>query len=567
MRLVLCLLLLMTGTVAANAQPKGQQFVAVSFHDIVDRGEEVQEDAVTGSVLAQFFDWMKATGWTAISLDDLEAARRGARPLPDKAILISFDDGYRSLYTRVFPLLKVYRYPAVAAVVGKWLEGGSDSKVRYGDELVPRTRFVSWAEAREMQSSGLVEFASHSYDLHRTVQMNPQGNVVGAAKVWRYDDTTDRYESEAEYGARIRADLQRARVQMATQLGRVPRALVWPYGRFTGPGLEIAKSLGFTFVFTLEQSPASTADLYSIHRLYPHAGVNIGTLVSGLRFEPSRPGIRRIACVTLDELAAAAPGAAQDEVLGRMIEGLRALGANTVVIDAHAALPSPSAPLGDVFFPTEVRPLRADVLARASRQIGTRVEVDTFLRLPLGAAFDAVGEAGVLQLFADMKRMTVSDGVAIDLQLPPGSTVAPEIRTDIRARRAALDLARFDARTRLGLKAVRVAAAIDPRQFLMVFMGTPMGPPDWVDVGVLPPTEDVAQTVSLAARLRSEGWFRSDASSRVALSLPPTRQIEAIRIGQRQGATAFALCPQMPALPPSPALSAAFSAATYPYRP
>jgi biofilm PGA synthesis lipoprotein PgaB len=166
MRLALCLLLLMASTVAVNAQPRGQRFVAVSFHDIIDQGEEAQEDAVSGNVLAQFFDWMKATGWTAVTLDDLAAAQSGARPLPAKAIVLTFDDGYRSLYTRVFPLLKAYRYPAVAAVVGKWMEGGPGTKVQYGDELVPRSKFISWAEAREMQASGLVEFASHSYDMH-----------------------------------------------------------------------------------------------------------------------------------------------------------------------------------------------------------------------------------------------------------------------------------------------------------------------------------------------------------------------------------------------------------------
>ena len=45
------------------------------------------------------------------------------RPLPDKAILITFDDGYKSLYTRVFPLLKVYRYPDRGGA-GRHLDGG-----------------------------------------------------------------------------------------------------------------------------------------------------------------------------------------------------------------------------------------------------------------------------------------------------------------------------------------------------------------------------------------------------------------------------------------------------------
>ena len=107
----------------ARSQPAGQRFVAIAFHDVVDKRDQLETDSVTSTSLAQFFDWLKGTGWTAISLDDVAAAARGVRRLPDKAILISFDDGYASLYTRVFPLLQVYRFPIVAALVGSWMEG------------------------------------------------------------------------------------------------------------------------------------------------------------------------------------------------------------------------------------------------------------------------------------------------------------------------------------------------------------------------------------------------------------------------------------------------------------
>src|SRR4051812_8755525 len=148
-------------------------------------------DAVTTRSLAQFFDWLKGSGWTAVSLDDLAAAGRGTRPLPAKAILVTFDDGYRSLYTRVFPLLKVYRFPIVAALSGDWMEGEAGGTVDFGgDRRVPRSNFISWAEAREMQASGLVEFGSHSYRLHRGMQANPQGSSTPAAVTWRYDPAT-----------------------------------------------------------------------------------------------------------------------------------------------------------------------------------------------------------------------------------------------------------------------------------------------------------------------------------------------------------------------------------------
>jgi peptidoglycan/xylan/chitin deacetylase (PgdA/CDA1 family) len=551
-----------------KAQPTGQRFVSIAFHDVADRADELDTDGVTTRTLAEFFDWLKGSGWTAVSLDDLAAAARGTRPLPDKAILLTFDDGYRSLYTRVFPLLQVYRFPVVAALVGSWMEGRPDGTVLYGDRVVPRSHFLSWSEAREMQASGLVEFASHSYDLHRGVLANPQGNLIPAAITLRYDPATGRYETDEQYRNRIRADLQRSRQQIASQLGRSPRAIVWPFGRYSGPALAEAKAVGFTFGLTLEPEPAYTSDLYAVHRYFPSLNPNLGDLARNLRFDPDYPATRRVACLTLDALAATAPtpGAAQDAALGAIIEGVRALGANMVILDAHAGPLQPGAPLGAVYFPNARLPMRADLLSRVTWQLRTRGGADVFLHLPLDAAAAAVGDANVSSLFADMARHVAADGLLIDATVV-GRQVLADRPADIRARRAAIDAAALDAPARRALLAYRGAAAIDPRLRLMLH--SPAGPADWADMALVGPQIDAPATTAVTQRLRSEGWLRPDVAGRIALSLPADQrhQVEAIRQSQRLGASAFALCPQPPTLPPSPALASTFSSATYPYRP
>ena len=564
MRLLLCLLLLFAG--AAQAQPTGQRFVSIAFHDVVDQVDQLDPDAVTSRGLAQFFDWLKGSGWTAISLDDVAAAARGARTLPDKAILISFDDGYKSLYTRVFPLAKVYRFPIVAALVGSWMEGRPDGTVLYGDRVVPRSNFITWEEAREMQASGLVEMASHSYNLHRGVLANPQGNNIPAAITWKYDPATGRYEDDAQHKARIRADLEQSRRGMAANLGRAPRTIVWPFGRYSRPALEVAKSVGFTFALTLEPEPAYTSDLYTIHRYFPTRNPSLGDIARNLRFDPADPATRRIACVSLDGLAAVGLGAAQDEALGKMIEKLRALGANMVVIDAQAGPVTGGRPLTEVYFPNKLLLMRADLLSRVVWQLRTRGGAEAFVRLPLGAAAAAVGEAAVPQLYADMMRQSAPDGIVLEAPALETRIVAdrPE---NIRTRRATLDPSVFDPRTRLALSAYRGAASIDPRQRLILELPAAAGPPDWADMALLPPSSDVSGMAALAGRFRSQGWLRPEVAGRVAFTLPPdpSLQVEALRRAQRQGVSAFALCPQGPVTPP--ALSSAFSAATYPYKP
>ena len=570
MRALLAFLLLVAVAVTAHAQPPGQRFVSISFHDVEDRASDLDSDGVTSRRLVQFFDWLKGSGWTAVSLDDLAAAAHGQRPLPDKAILITFDDGYKSLYTRVFPLLKIYHYPIVAALVGIWMEGKDGDTVSYGGVTrVPRSNFISWAEAREMQASGLVEFASHSYSMHRGVQANPQGSMTPAAVTWAYDPATKHYENDREYAARIRADLVHSRSDLAANLGHPPRAIVWPYGRYTGPGLEVAKELGFSFSLTLEAEAAYTSDLFAIHRYFPTQNPTLDEITDNLRFDPPQPRIRRLVCLRLDALAAM-DVAAQDEALGQLIEDLRKLGANIVMIYAYAALPSPTAPLGDVFFPTSLRPLRADLLSRVSWQLRTRAGVEVYTHLPIDPSVAAVGADHVAALYADMAKYTVTDGISFDLETMPGRPVAVlSLPGEIRARRAALDLSAFTGHDRLLLEAFRATAEIDPRQRLMVTLDGPERPPEWADIGLLPQASNVAEMADLAKQLRDEGWFRPDTAGRVAFSLPaePRLQVEAMRQAQRQGASAFALCPDQPPLPSAPSLSAAFSAATSPYLP
>ena len=113
----------------------------VAFHDVVDFQGDLDDDAVTVDRLIGFFEWLRANRWTTISLDDVDAARRGKKTLPERSILITFDDGYRSLYTRVFPLVLAYRMPIVAALVGSWIDAPAGSKVSYGRKQVPRERF------------------------------------------------------------------------------------------------------------------------------------------------------------------------------------------------------------------------------------------------------------------------------------------------------------------------------------------------------------------------------------------------------------------------------------------
>ncbi len=283
--LVLLLPLLHPG-LPARAGAGGTRFVAIAFHDVVDRREDRAEDAVTTQSLVAFLDLLVAEGWTAVSLDEVAAAGAGGPPLPDKAILLTFDDGHRSFHERVYPLLLAYRMPAVLALVTSWLDVPPGGTVDYGGQPRAREQFVTWAEVRRMQASGLVEIASHSHDLHRVLPMNRKGNTAPAARTWAFDPATGTRETDAAHAARVRADLVRSRARIAAETGRAPRALVWPFGRFSGPALTAARDAGFTLALTLEPEAADARTPLALHRYYPTRDPDLGTIMFNLGFRP-----------------------------------------------------------------------------------------------------------------------------------------------------------------------------------------------------------------------------------------------------------------------------------------
>ena len=90
-------------------------------------------------------------GYTFISFQELNTAINGKMSLPEKPILINFDDGYYSNYEYVFPILKKYNVKASIFVVTD----------KIGTEIDVK-RYLNWEQCKEMQDSGLVDIFSHS---------------------------------------------------------------------------------------------------------------------------------------------------------------------------------------------------------------------------------------------------------------------------------------------------------------------------------------------------------------------------------------------------------------------
>ncbi len=195
--------------------------------------------------LEEHLVWLKKKGYKIVSVQNVLDAAAGKDALPDKAVLLTFDDGYQSFYTRVFPLLKKYHYPATVALVGTWMDGN----VTVDD---PGKPLLTWEQVREMVQSGLVEVASHSYDLHRGVNANPQGNSQAAAITRLYDDPMLVYETDEQYRERIHTALLKSAEFIFQHVGVRPRVMVWPYGEYNQLAVQASREAGMPMTMGLD---------------------------------------------------------------------------------------------------------------------------------------------------------------------------------------------------------------------------------------------------------------------------------------------------------------------------
>ena len=400
-------LLSLAGCTAAHAQ---SDYVAVlCYHDVrddvgatpipvrqrVDTRIEITPDAsrfdpdqyaISTRNLASQFDWLRAHGYHVISLEQLIDARQGRSKLPQNPVLLTFDDGLRSVYTKVFPLLQAYQYHAVVAVVGAWADLPENGSVDYGYRPFTRDDFASWDQLREMQNSGLVEIASHSYDLHHGIAANPQGNAIPAAVADSWDASQKRYESSEEYAARIREDLSRSSDEIREKLGRAPRAILWPYGAYTQVSQQIAESLGMISSFTLglpvtfPTPPFGVNDLAAIPRFVFQSNSTVADMVYALEHRRLRRNIRAVQ-VDLDYVYDPDP-AQQERNLGQLLDRIQKLHPNQVWLQAYADPDGSGAP-SSVYFPNRELPVRSDLFSRAAWQLRTRCGVEVYAWMPV----------------------------------------------------------------------------------------------------------------------------------------------------------------------------------------
>lgn len=371
----------------------------IVYHDVV-HGTSDDPYAVRASDFRAHMNFLRRAGYHPIRLADYVRAANDDAPLPEKPILLTFDDGLASFQDIVLPVLEEHGFPAVLSVTTGWLDG-RDVPDNY------RGRLLTAAMLQAVSRSPLVEVLSHTDRLHQGLVADPYGSLAPAAITRRYLGE-GHYESEVAYRQRVRADLQRSRLRLTEATGRPPAGITWPYGHHNSVLIEEAAVLGMSAQLVLDDALADTRRYPRISRRLLFKAKNLASFEEAIH-PPRRVPPARLLEVRLDELVVAS-GEQQRRWLDRLVEQVRLMRVDTAIVspfsrDRRAA-----------FFANPVMPARADLLHRALHVLRSAGGVgQILLRLPP----DGVSR----EVYTELARRHPYDGIVLS-GAPTASTAA-----------------------------------------------------------------------------------------------------------------------------------------------
>lgn len=180
------------------------------------------------NVLTAQIETLKNDGYTFITPDDLANAISAKKELPDKTIILSFDDGYKDFYNYVLPILQAENVKAVFYIIPDFLN---------------QSLFLSTTQLEEIAKSPLIEIGAHTMD-----------------HVWLKGQTqkTDEYQ------------IAQSRIFLQNLLHLPINSFAYPYGAFDQQAIDAVTKAGFSnAVSTIPGIMQTTQNKYFLYRLRP----------------------------------------------------------------------------------------------------------------------------------------------------------------------------------------------------------------------------------------------------------------------------------------------------------
>jgi peptidoglycan/xylan/chitin deacetylase (PgdA/CDA1 family) len=163
--------------------------------------------------------YLSENGYRVVTFKQLLNFLEYREALPQKAVIISIDDGYRSTYDIAYPILKKYGFKATLFI--------------YTDFIGASRNALTWGQLKQMKADGF-EIGSHTLS-HSDLTRQKEG------------------EDTPTYTSRIDKELRISKQIIDKKLGQNTILLAFPFGRYNPSVLEISKRLGYQAGVTVKK--------------------------------------------------------------------------------------------------------------------------------------------------------------------------------------------------------------------------------------------------------------------------------------------------------------------------
>jgi peptidoglycan/xylan/chitin deacetylase (PgdA/CDA1 family) len=192
-------------------------------------GTEVTDSmTVTTSCFESQLKYFKDQGHTVIPLRQLVDYLLGKKPsIPSRSLVITADDGHKSVYTDMFPLLKKYHAPATLFL--------------YPSALSNAPYAMTWEQLRDMKATGLLDLQSHTF--------------------WHPNFKKEKRKlGTEEYENLVASQLKKTKVRLEKEFNARVDMLAWPFGIYDEGLIQKATAAGYVAAFTMERRDAAPSD-------------------------------------------------------------------------------------------------------------------------------------------------------------------------------------------------------------------------------------------------------------------------------------------------------------------
>lgn len=186
------------------------------YHALTEDEAEASDTVITLEAFEEQIKALAEDGYTAIFYRDLLEYVECGLDLPEKSILISFDDGYESNITLAAPILERYGMCGTVSVIG--VSVGKDTYKDTGVSMYPH---FDYDEAKTLYESGVLDIQSHTYDMH-----NNSLDTDFRDGVLMKDG-----ESEDAYINALETDFARSKSEIESGVGNEVFVITYPFGK------------------------------------------------------------------------------------------------------------------------------------------------------------------------------------------------------------------------------------------------------------------------------------------------------------------------------------------------